>query len=173
MSPSGEGTGLSIREGEFDPRHGRHSQGGALGGANAVEAMKAEALEASRALLEAEATHEIKICGCVCGFLAVHRWCGSVELGTTNRKAGSAGWPGAVPIIDHLPAPHVDKCEGKPPMTPLSQTDAERYRREAQGCRELAEQCENPRDKEAWLQLAGDWLKLAQEAERRTKYQRG
>jgi len=23
MSPSGEGTGLSIREGEFDPRHGR------------------------------------------------------------------------------------------------------------------------------------------------------
>lgn len=26
MSPSGEGTGLSIREGEFDPRHGRHSR---------------------------------------------------------------------------------------------------------------------------------------------------
>jgi hypothetical protein len=51
-------------------------------------------------------------------------------------------------------------------MTPLSQADAERYRREAQECRELAEKAESPLDKEAWLQLAGDWLKLAQEADR-------
>jgi hypothetical protein len=50
-------------------------------------------------------------------------------------------------------------------MTPRSETDAERFRKEAQECRELAEKAENALDKEAWLLLAEDWLKLAREAE--------
>ncbi|SDK18287.1 hypothetical protein SAMN05216338_11054 [Bradyrhizobium sp. Rc2d] len=55
-------------------------------------------------------------------------------------------------------------------MTPLSQTDAERFRKEAEECLELAEKAENPLDKEEWLRLAEDWLKLAQEVERSTRF---
>lgn len=58
------------------------------------------------------------------------------------------------------------------PMTPRSETDAERFRKEAQECRELADKAENALDKEAWLLLAEDWLKLAREAERGTVYRR-
>jgi hypothetical protein len=53
-------------------------------------------------------------------------------------------------------------------MTPSSQNDAERFRKEAEECRELAEKAMSPLDKEAWMRLAEDWLKLAQEAERGT-----
>jgi hypothetical protein len=38
----------------------------------------------------------------------------------------------------------------------------ERYRAEADECRLLAEQASSPIDKEAWLRLATDWLKLAE-----------
>jgi hypothetical protein len=58
------------------------------------------------------------------------------------------------------------------PMTPRSETDAERFRKEAQECRELADKAENALDKEAWLLLAEDWLKLAREAEGGTVYRR-
>jgi hypothetical protein len=58
------------------------------------------------------------------------------------------------------------------PMTPSSQTDAERFRKEAEECRELAEKAMSPLDKEAWVRLAEDWLKLAQEAERSTRFGR-
>jgi hypothetical protein len=58
------------------------------------------------------------------------------------------------------------------PVTPSSQTDAERFRKEAQECRELAEKATSPADKEAWLHLAEDWLKLAQEAEQGTRFGR-
>jgi hypothetical protein len=37
-----------------------------------------------------------------------------------------------------------------------------RYRAKADECRLLAEQTASPIDKEAWLQLATDWLKLAE-----------
>lgn len=47
----------------------------------------------------------------------------------------------------------------------MSEADADRYRREAEECRQLAEQAVNPRDKEAWLRLASDWLRLVQGAE--------
>jgi hypothetical protein len=46
-------------------------------------------------------------------------------------------------------------------MTPSSQADAQRFRKEADECHELAEKAMSPQDKEAWLQLAEDWLKLA------------
>ena len=57
-------------------------------------------------------------------------------------------------------------------MTPSSQTNAERFRKEAEECRELAEKAMSPLDQEAWVRLAEDWLKLAQEAERGTKFGR-
>ena len=42
---------------------------------------------------------------------------------------------------------------------------AARYRRKAEACRQLAEEAVGPLDKEAWLRLAIDWVKLAQEVE--------
>lgn len=43
----------------------------------------------------------------------------------------------------------------------MSNGDANRFREEADECRKLAQKARTPRDKEAWLRLAGDWLKLA------------
>jgi hypothetical protein len=42
---------------------------------------------------------------------------------------------------------------------------AARYRRKAEACRQLAEEAVGSLDKEAWLRLAVDWVKLAQEVE--------
>jgi hypothetical protein len=44
---------------------------------------------------------------------------------------------------------------------------AERYRSEAQVCRDLAHKASHPHDKAAWLRLAKDWVALAQQAEAR------
>jgi hypothetical protein len=41
-----------------------------------------------------------------------------------------------------------------------------RYRQEAERCRQLAERAGTQIDKEAWLQLATDWITLAESAER-------
>jgi hypothetical protein len=49
-------------------------------------------------------------------------------------------------------------------------TDAERFREQAAECRQLAETAHDPRDKEAWLRLSADWLKLAQEADSSSPY---
>jgi hypothetical protein len=46
----------------------------------------------------------------------------------------------------------------------MTETDVERFRSEAQECRQLAERTINPVDKEAWLRLAEDWIKLAETA---------
>ena len=43
--------------------------------------------------------------------------------------------------------------------------DATQYRERAEEARQLAEKFINPLDKEAWLRVAGEWLKLAQNAE--------
>ena len=50
----------------------------------------------------------------------------------------------------------------------MSKTDAERFRKQADECRQQAEQAKNPNDKERWLALAGEWIKMAQEAEKRS-----
>ncbi len=42
-----------------------------------------------------------------------------------------------------------------------SETAANRYRREAEECRQNAEKAMRPVDREAWLRLAADWAKLA------------
>jgi hypothetical protein len=47
----------------------------------------------------------------------------------------------------------------------MAQTDAERFRLEAEECRRLAENARTEVDKEAWLRLADDWIKLAESAQ--------
>jgi hypothetical protein len=42
-----------------------------------------------------------------------------------------------------------------------SLSDEERYRKQAEDCRQMAAKAISPLDKEAWLKLAGDWLRLA------------
>jgi hypothetical protein len=50
--------------------------------------------------------------------------------------------------------------EEPPPMN-----RADKFRRNADDCREQAERCHNPLDKERWLKIAENWLKMALEAE--------
>jgi hypothetical protein len=49
----------------------------------------------------------------------------------------------------------------------MSKADADRYRKMADECREQAERALSPLDKERWLRLAGNWVTMAQEAEKR------
>jgi hypothetical protein len=51
----------------------------------------------------------------------------------------------------------------------MTEGDADRFRQEAEDCRKLAERSVNQIDKEAWLSLAGDWIKLAETAAQRRK----
>ena len=44
-------------------------------------------------------------------------------------------------------------------------SDSERFRREAEECRQMAARAANPRDGVAWLKLAADWLNLAERSE--------
>lgn len=45
--------------------------------------------------------------------------------------------------------------------------DADRFRKQAEECREQAAKAFSPLDKEAWLRVAEEWLKLALSADRR------
>jgi len=47
----------------------------------------------------------------------------------------------------------------------MSAADAARYRKQAEEARQYAESAINPFDKEAWLRIAEEWLKLALSAE--------
>jgi hypothetical protein len=47
----------------------------------------------------------------------------------------------------------------------MAETEAQRFRQEAEECRQLATKSVSPTDKEAWLGLAAEWLKMAEEAE--------
>jgi hypothetical protein len=55
----------------------------------------------------------------------------------------------------------VDYSEG------MSDQDIARYRAQAEECRQQTERAISPLDKEAWLRVAGEWIKLAQAAEQR------
>jgi hypothetical protein len=55
----------------------------------------------------------------------------------------------------------------------MSDDDADRFRKQAEDCREQAAKAVSPLDKEAWLRVAEEWLKLALSVEdRRRKYGR-
>jgi hypothetical protein len=45
--------------------------------------------------------------------------------------------------------------------------DATRFRRQAEECRQQAENAINPLDKESWLRVAAEWIKLAQAVDER------
>jgi hypothetical protein len=47
--------------------------------------------------------------------------------------------------------------------------DADRFRKQAEDCREQAAKAMSPLDKEAWLRVAEEWLKLALSVESRRK----
>jgi hypothetical protein len=44
----------------------------------------------------------------------------------------------------------------------MPESDSERFRREAEECRQMAARAANPHDRVAWLKLAADWLSLAE-----------
>ncbi|KJC52198.1 hypothetical protein UB31_09655 [Bradyrhizobium sp. LTSP849] len=46
----------------------------------------------------------------------------------------------------------------------MSEQDVARFRAQADECRQQAERAVSALDKEAWLRLAGEWIKLAQNA---------
>jgi hypothetical protein len=50
-------------------------------------------------------------------------------------------------------------------LNAMIETDADRFRKQAEECRQLAARAINEVDKQAWLRLAADWIKLAQEVE--------
>lgn len=47
------------------------------------------------------------------------------------------------------------------PVT-MTETDVKKFRNVAEQCRKLAEEARSQADKEAWLRLAADWIKLAE-----------
>jgi hypothetical protein len=49
----------------------------------------------------------------------------------------------------------------------MSESDADRFRKQAEECREKAAKAVSPLDKEAWLRVAEDWIKLAQSIDAR------
>jgi hypothetical protein len=44
--------------------------------------------------------------------------------------------------------------------------DADQFRKEAKEARQMADSAAIPEDKEFWLHIAEEWLKLAQEADK-------
>ena len=51
-------------------------------------------------------------------------------------------------------------------------SDVQKYRERAEECRIMAGKALSPLDKEAWLQLAADWLRMVQMAEQREDQRR-
>jgi hypothetical protein len=49
----------------------------------------------------------------------------------------------------------------------MPETDADRFRQEAEECRQQSHKAVSQLDKEAWLRLAADWIKMAENAEQR------
>lgn len=49
----------------------------------------------------------------------------------------------------------------------MSDEATAKYREQAEYCRRQCAKASNPRDKEAWLKVAGDWLKMAEDVEAR------
>jgi hypothetical protein len=46
----------------------------------------------------------------------------------------------------------------------MDQARADRYRRQVEECRKLADKASNTPDRDAWLTLATEWLKLTEGA---------
>jgi hypothetical protein len=68
-------------------------------------------------------------------------------------------------ILDGIPA-LVDQDLPKADFAMRPGCKESRYRQEAEQCHQLAETARTQIDKEAWLQLATDWIALAESAEK-------
>jgi hypothetical protein len=70
---------------------------------------------------------------------------------------------------DESPSPSNAHQRSEPRLDDLammtSETAANRYRREAEECRQNADKAMRPVDREAWLRLAAEWAELAKSAE--------
>ena len=49
----------------------------------------------------------------------------------------------------------------------MANIDADRFRKQAQECVEQAERSISPLDKETWLRVAAEWMRLAQSVDDR------
>jgi hypothetical protein len=49
----------------------------------------------------------------------------------------------------------------------MSNEDADRFREQAKECVQQAEKSISPLDKETWLRVAAEWIRLAQSADER------
>jgi hypothetical protein len=49
----------------------------------------------------------------------------------------------------------------------MPETDADKYRKQAEACEEKAAKTISESDRGTWLRLAADWLMLAEDAEKR------
>jgi hypothetical protein len=50
----------------------------------------------------------------------------------------------------------------------MSESEADRFRKRAEECRRLAEAAVSALDRETWLRVADEWLKLAQSIDGRS-----
>ena len=64
-------------------------------------------------------------------------------------------------------SPHWGRFFGPIPRCDEMSDDADRFRKQAEEARQQAEKAISPLDKEAWLRVAVEWLKLAQSVEDR------
>jgi hypothetical protein len=65
--------------------------------------------------------------------------------------------------------PAIDRRDGSQANTirPMSKDEVARFRQQAEECREQAAKAFSPLDKEAWLKVAEEWIKLAMAVEER------
>jgi hypothetical protein len=69
----------------------------------------------------------------------------------------------------HFPASIAGLQCASGPISPMSEDDAARFRKQAEECREQAAKAFSPLDKEAWLRTAEEWIKLAMSVEERAR----
>jgi hypothetical protein len=62
----------------------------------------------------------------------------------------------------------IEQIDGAACCEEMSDAEVVRFRAQAEECRQQAERAISPLDKEAWLRLAGEWIKLAQASGNRT-----
>src|ERR1700730_15146953 len=80
------------------------------------------------------------------------------------------GWQACGDLDYATPARHrMDGCDCPRALDNQARVkdDADRFRKQADEARQQAEKAINPLDKEAWLWVAREWIKLAQAAEDR------
>jgi hypothetical protein len=63
----------------------------------------------------------------------------------------------------------IEQSDGAVYPEGMSDQEIARFRAQAEECRQQSERAISLIDKESWLRLAGEWIKLAQDAEQRRR----